>query len=84
MRSLLLLGLAAGLALFAARGFGAEPAAPKASPVLTQDQAGPRPGQPAPTFRLNDHNGNATSVGGPREDGRWTVLAFYPKALTPG
>lgn len=49
-----------------------EPAPPPA-PVV---------GQPAPTFRLNDHTGQATSVGGKAE--LWTVLAFYPKAMTPG
>ncbi|MEM7204401.1 MAG: hypothetical protein AAF628_29345 [Planctomycetota bacterium] len=39
-------------------------------------------GQPAPAVRLNDQNGNAVEVGGERET--WTVLAFYPKASTPG
>lgn len=39
-------------------------------------------GAAAPAFRLNDHAGRAVSIGGDRE--RWTVVAFYPKALTPG
>jgi len=38
-------------------------------------------GRAAPTGRLNDHTGRAVSIG-PSE--RWTVLAFYPKAATPG
>ena len=42
----------------------------------------PEIGKAAPTFRLNDHTGNLVKVGGPDE--RWRVLAFYPKALTPG
>lgn len=44
---------------------------------------GPVVGQPAPTFKLNDHTGRGTAVG-PTQDGAWTVLAFYPKAATPG
>ena len=39
-------------------------------------------GKPAPAFRLNDHAGAAVSVGGPAKT--WTVLAFDPKAATPG
>ena len=52
-----------------------------------QDTEGARPvvaevGQPAPVFRLNDHEGRAATVGGESE--MWTVLAFYPKAMTGG
>ena len=47
------------------------------SPVL------PEIGKPAPTFRLNDHEGRAISIG-PTDEASWTVLAFYPKAATPG
>jgi hypothetical protein len=39
-------------------------------------------GGEAPSFRLNDHRGDVISVGGERET--WTVVAFYPKAMTPG
>lgn len=39
-------------------------------------------GKPAPVFALNDHNGKAVRVGG--ESDLWTVLAFFPKAATPG
>ena len=39
-------------------------------------------GKPAPVFRLDDHEGDVTTVGG--ETDHWTVLAFYPKAMTPG
>lgn len=45
-------------------------------------KAGPQVGQPAPTGRLNDHEGHAVTVGGKSD--KWTVLAFYPKAATPG
>lgn len=55
--------------------------------LFAQDapQKGPRlpeVGKPAPSFRLNDHEGKAAAVGGESES--WTVLAFYPKAATPG
>jgi len=55
--------------------------------LLVQDEQapGPRPpavGDPAPTFRLNDQDGNLRAVGGEAE--LWTVVAFYPKAMTPG
>jgi hypothetical protein len=39
-------------------------------------------GKPAPVFTLNDHNGQGVRVGGESE--RWIVLAFFPKAATPG
>lgn len=39
-------------------------------------------GKPAPAFRLNDHLGKMVRVGG--ESKNWTVIAFYPKAMTPG
>jgi len=39
-------------------------------------------GSAAPAFRLNDHHGQTIAIGGKRET--WTILAFYPKALTPG
>lgn len=42
----------------------------------------PEVGEPAPAFRLNDHEGRAVAVGG--ESDGWTVLAFYPRAATPG
>lgn len=42
----------------------------------------PQVGQTAPAFRLNDHTGRAVQVGGPAKT--WTVVAFYPKAATPG
>lgn len=51
---------------------------------MTQEKD-PKPlsvGQRAPAFRLNDHSGKAVSIGG--ESDTWTVLAFYPKAATPG
>ena len=42
----------------------------------------PEVGKPAPTLRLNDHTGQIVEVGGKREN--WTVVAFFPKAATPG
>ena len=44
----------------------------------------PTIGQPAPVFRLNNHLGRATTVGPREEEATWTVLAFFPKAATPG
>lgn len=41
-------------------------------------------GDPAPTFVLNDQDGNLVSIGGESEEEEWVVLAFYPKALTGG
>lgn len=64
-----LLSLLAPLALVAVQATDAEPA-----PLEV--------GQAAPTFRLNDHEGRLVRVGG--ESDVWTVLAFYPKAMTPG
>lgn len=44
----------------------------------------PEIGKPAPVIRLNDQHGKAVQIA-PREGGaRWTVLAFFPKAATPG
>ncbi|MCA8955645.1 MAG: redoxin domain-containing protein [Planctomycetes bacterium] len=56
-------------------------------PPAGQERAGkttevPAVGKPAPSFRVNDHTGKAVSVGGKAK--HWTVLAFYPKADTPG
>lgn len=42
----------------------------------------PEVGKPVPALRLNDHHGNIVELGGARE--HWTVLAFFPKAATPG
>lgn len=40
-------------------------------------------GGEAPDFRLNDQDGKAARLQDLRASG-WTVLAFFPKALTPG
>ena len=42
----------------------------------------PEVGKPAPALRLNDHHGKIVELGGKRAN--WTVLAFFPKAATPG
>jgi cytochrome oxidase Cu insertion factor (SCO1/SenC/PrrC family) len=54
---------------------GAE--ADKASPVNLAA------GAKAPDFRLNDHTGQAVRLSAELE-GKWVVLAFFPKAMTPG
>jgi peroxiredoxin Q/BCP len=40
-------------------------------------------GGEAPDFRLNDQDGKAARLQDLRAGG-WVVLAFFPKALTPG
>jgi len=42
----------------------------------------PEVGKPAPVFTAKDQNGKPVTVGGKSKT--WTVLAFYPKALTGG
>jgi hypothetical protein len=42
----------------------------------------PEVGKPAPTGRLNDHTGALQTIGGERDE--WMVIAFFPKAMTPG
>jgi hypothetical protein len=42
----------------------------------------PEVGKPAPALRLNDHKGEIVELGGKRAN--WSVLAFFPKAATPG
>ena len=42
----------------------------------------PEIGKAAPEFRLNTHTGEAVTIGGEAES--WTVVAFFPKAATPG
>ena len=82
MRNWLVLALAAGLltvgAVMAqdAAGPGAGPAPDAAPPELA-------PGAPAPDFRLNDQHGDALRLSEVAKD-RWVVLAFFPKAMTPG
>ena len=72
MRTLLFLTLVAGLSLTQA--------------VPDQAPARPAVGDAAPALRLNDQHGQAVTVAPPAQgtDGAWTVLAFYPKAATPG
>jgi len=48
----------------------------------TQAPKRPEAGKPAPTLRLNDHRGEIVELGGKRAN--WSVLAFFPKAATPG
>ncbi len=51
-------------------------------PTPKPETSTPAVGKPAPVFRLNDHTGKAVAIGG--EAKAWTVIAFYPKAATPG
>lgn len=54
-------------------------------PLTRQDAAAPKMpevGKPAPALRLNDHKGNIVTLGGKTKN--WSVLAFYPKAMTSG
>ncbi|MFT5291984.1 MAG: hypothetical protein ACI8QS_002203 [Planctomycetota bacterium] len=62
-------------------------AAPLAMLVQTDDPpARPVEGDTAPTARVNDQTGHAANLGGDHSDdnSNWTVLAFFPKAATPG
>ena len=47
-----------------------------------QGDSFPKLGQPAPVFTVESHEGEKVTVGGKSKT--WTVLAFYPKALTGG
>ena len=57
--------------------FAVQDPAPTSKP-----SAGPGVGAAAPAFRVNGHDGVAVSIGGASDT--WKVLAFYPKAATPG
>ena len=65
------------------------PAAFLVALALPQDppqpaKTGPVVGKPAPAARVNDHEGRGTAIAKKNSSGAWTVLAFYPKAATPG
>lgn len=74
----LALPLALALATLSVR---AQQPAPKPTPA---PKASLEVGAEAPKFRVNDDAGKGVAVGGAQKDGTWTVLAFYPKAATPG
>ncbi len=82
MRILLVAIVAAAVAATAFPAMAQQPKPAPAAPAAAA--AMPTVGAPAPTFRLNDHEGRMTGIGGTRSDGKWTVVAFYPKAATPG
>lgn len=44
--------------------------------------SGLREGAPAPEFELNDQEGHPRRLAG--FGGRWLVLFFYSRAMTPG
>ena len=52
------------------------------SSLQAQGDPFPEIGKPAPVFTVKDHEGNDVTVGGKSKT--WTVLAFYPKAMTGG
>ncbi|MEO7773469.1 MAG: peroxiredoxin [Steroidobacteraceae bacterium] len=62
--------LVAAAALLAGNGFAAGPT------------AGPQAGDTAPAFKLEDQNGKWVNLSD--SQGKWTVLYFYPKDMTPG
>lgn len=41
-------------------------------------------GDDAPDFRLPAHTGEEVDTRSLRDEGRWLVLWWYPKAATPG
>lgn len=49
--------------------------------------SGPQVGKAAPAIRLNNHEGRGIRIAPPKKESdetAWTVLAFFPKAATPG
>jgi cytochrome oxidase Cu insertion factor (SCO1/SenC/PrrC family) len=74
--------LAVAAALFGAAALAQEPVRPPAPPAPAAPAA-PVVGAPAPGFRLNDQNGKAVRLADLHEGG-WAVVAFYPRAATPG
>jgi peroxiredoxin Q/BCP len=48
-----------------------------------EEPSGPVVGSAAPDFRLNDQAGKAVRFSEARGEG-WAILAFFPKAATPG
>ena len=72
MNKLLLLFLAVGVGLVVWR----------CRPVHAADQPMPAAGQPAPEFTLPSQDGSPVSLASYR--GKWVVLYFYPKDMTPG
>ena len=48
---------------------------------------GPEVGKAAPATRLNNHEGRGIRIAPPPKENdstAWTVLAFFPRAATPG
>jgi len=51
--------------------------------AMAEEKKGNEVGAEAPDFRLNDHTGKAVRLADLRGKS-WVVLAFFPKAMTPG
>ena len=58
------------------------PIALLATTLAAQSNGYPKVGVAAPVFKAKDQADKEVTVGGPTKT--WTVLAFYPKALTGG
>lgn len=54
-----------------------------ASLAADEEARAPAEGDDAPDFRLNDQTGKALRLSD-HAKGSWAVLAFFPKASTPG
>ena len=84
MQTTLLTLFVLGTPLAALALLGQASPAPQGKP--SEAPTRPQEGDNAPLLRLNDHRGEAVALGGDQsEQSRsWTVLAFFPKAATPG
>ncbi len=61
---------------------GQAPTKPAAPVAPASDAVGPGVGQPAPAFEMADQSGRVHRLSDYL--GRWVVLYFYPRDLTPG
>lgn len=76
MKPIALAAALVGLPLILAGLASSQEPRPKPAPT-------PVVGERAPAFQLNDHTGRGTELPIGDEES-WTVLAFFPKAATPG
>ena len=74
----------AGLAPFALQGRAVQEKDTAKDTAQAAARKVPTLGKKAPRFKLNDHEGKIVRVGGRSRSKSWTVIAFYPKAGTPG
>lgn len=69
----------AGVAALGSVSFAVDPTP---APAAAATSAAPSVGETAPQFRLEDQNGKWVNLADSK--GKWTVLYFYPKDMTPG